>query len=271
MQDAASAEYLILLVDVSEAVLNAQDDAVNSSGGSIAVFGSSLTIDSYDQGFNADRVFQSSGSTIDIKSSYEGIQAQRVELAGGIESSVSIIAADDGLNAASDDFTDRGILVNGGYLSVLAGGDGLDSNGWLSVNGGITTVQASTANDNSALDSDDAIEINGGVIGAFGSLGMVETPTSASAQNTLVYGYSSGLAAGADFTVSDGYGTVLFAFVLANTYESAIVSVPEFATGSTYSISTGETKLTDFTISSVISSVGDSSRGNNPGGGHDGR
>ncbi len=168
-------------------------------------------------------------------------------------------------NTASED--DIGILVNGGYLTTVSGGDGLDSNGWLEINGGVSFIQASTADDNSALDSDGGITINGGVVGAFGSLGMVETPSTNSLQDILVYGDSDGFGSGESFSVVDSAGTVCFSADIVNEYESAIVSFPEMTKGSSYQIEVDGDSVETFTVSTEpITSLGDTSRGQNGGG-----
>ena len=47
------------------------------------------------------------------------------------------------------------------------------------MNGGNVTVLGPTSDGDTALDFDGAFTINGGVLMAFGSSGMLETPTSA--------------------------------------------------------------------------------------------
>lgn len=53
-------------------------------------------------------------------------------------------------DAASDD--EMWMVINGGYVHVLAGGDGLDSNGDLTINGGEVYVDGPSDNGNSAID-----------------------------------------------------------------------------------------------------------------------
>ena len=71
------------------------------------------------------------------------------------------------------------LTINGGNFYVEADGDGLDSNGSITVNGGTTIVCGPTSSGDTAVDFDGECVLNGGKLMAFGSNGMVETPTSA--------------------------------------------------------------------------------------------
>lgn len=80
------------------------------------------------------------------------------------------------------------LTINGGNLYVEADGDGLDSNGSITVNGGTTIVCGPTSSGDTAVDFDGECVLNGGTLMAFGSNGMVETPTSASNGSCIVAG-----------------------------------------------------------------------------------
>ena len=71
--------------------------------------------------------------------------------------------------AADDTAT---ILISGGTLTVSAGGDGLDSNGTLTVTGGTVYVEGPTDSGNGALDYGSSASISGGTVVAVGSVGM---------------------------------------------------------------------------------------------------
>lgn len=61
--------------------------------------------------------------------------------------------------------------INGGTLTVNAGGDGLDSNGSINMTGGTVIVNGPTNSGNGALDYDGTFEISGGYLVAAGRLG----------------------------------------------------------------------------------------------------
>ena len=54
------------------------------------------------------------------------------------------------------------LTINGGNIFVNAGGDGLDSNGNIVMNGGNVTVLGTTSDGDTALDFDGAFTINRG-------------------------------------------------------------------------------------------------------------
>ncbi len=83
---------------------------------------------------------------------------------------VNIHTQDDGINVNEDDVSV--LSINGGRLTILAGlgaeGDGIDSNGYITVNGGESWIVASPYSDN-GMDSNNGTTINGGTVIALGS------------------------------------------------------------------------------------------------------
>lgn len=74
-----------------------------------------------------------------------------------------------------EDATDYNrIQISGGMLTVNAGGDGLDSNGDLTVTGGEIYIDGPVQGGNGALDCSGAATISGGTVIAVGSSGMAE-------------------------------------------------------------------------------------------------
>ena len=126
--------------------------------------------------------------------------------------------------------------ISGGYLYVNAGGDGLDSNGKLSVSGGITVVAGPTDNGNGPLDCGEGntVSITGGILLAAGSTGMMERPETN-------YVASTKLAASADtqITIADADGNVLVSFVTPKKAQGLIASAAGKSDG--YKIYTGGT------------------------------
>ena len=66
----------------------------------------------------------------------------------------------------------RILTINGGKITIDARADGLDSNGAIEMNGGTAVVFGPTDNGNAALDYDETFTVNGGTLLAFGSNGM---------------------------------------------------------------------------------------------------
>ncbi len=149
-------------------------------------------------------------STLNITSSYEGLEAEQLFI-DGENTNISIVSSDDGINASTDyDATNMFIEINAGSIYVNASGDGIDSNGYLRINGGTTFVEGPTDAGNSALDTESGIYINDGTLLATGSTGMLELPSTESKQPSIVYAPTSSVASGTVVSLVDSSVTRLF-------------------------------------------------------------
>ena len=133
----------------------------------VEITGGSLTIASGKHGIHCDEALTISHGTVNITKSFEGLEARTMEISGG---DISIAASDDGLNAVDSasgteadgwgwGFGGTGeaqegvyILISGGKLTVNASGDGIDSNGDLTITGGEVYVSGPTSDGDGALD-----------------------------------------------------------------------------------------------------------------------
>ncbi|MDE7141232.1 MAG: carbohydrate-binding domain-containing protein, partial [Treponemataceae bacterium] len=166
---------------------------------------------------------------------------------------------DDGINAASDDTgVSEHIIIICGQVTVDAGVDGIDSNGSILVSGGTVTVYGSTSGSDAGLDADSGIVVNGGTLFATSTLGMVETPSTNSAQCVVSYAHQSQISAGAVVTLRGSDGSTLLSMPVKKNCQSIIFSTPALKTGGTYALYSGNTRLTSFTVSSVITTIGTS-------------
>ncbi len=75
--------------------MDSYDDGLHAAG-AITVSGGALTIFSGDDGIHSDTSLLISGGTIDVQRSYEGLEAQEIDITDG---DVQVTADDDGLNA----------------------------------------------------------------------------------------------------------------------------------------------------------------------------
>ena len=111
--------------------------------------------------------------TLNIESSYEGIEGAEVNIYSG---DITINSTDDTINAANSDLTDYSFSINimgGRIYAYTSEGDGIDSNGALNISGGTVEVWSANTADNQPLDADGTININGGtVLAGGGSSGM---------------------------------------------------------------------------------------------------
>ena len=177
--------------------VNAADDAVHAE--KVNVLGGDMTITAGNDGIKAEYALtvgneNGSGPDIDIKKSYEGFEGATITLRGG---KGNILSSDDGMNAANGDLSNYSfeLDITGGEWYVNADGDGVDSNGNMSVSGGYTQVFGAANNGNGALDIGDfgcSLTYTGGTIAAVGMSGMAVVPTSG---NYIAFG-SSGTGGG---------------------------------------------------------------------------
>ena len=139
-------------------------------------------------------------------------------------------------DTASDD--EMWMVINGGYVHVLAGGDGLDSNGDLTINGGEVYVDGPSDNGNSAIDYGEksSFYINGGTVVAVGSSGMAEDVSSDSKQQVAFVKLDSQVDAG-DVILKDADGNEIISYTVQKKYDCVIISTADLQAGQTYILS----------------------------------
>ena len=179
---------------------------------------------------------------LDITAENEGLDSElHLTINGG---DIAIRSQDDGINTNEDGVSVT--TVNGGSLHIIAGlgaeGDGIDSNGYLVINGGTVVASANPAAD-AGLDSDMGSFINGGTVVALGS--TMDWAESDSNQVTMNLQFAQYQSSGSAIVVTKEDGTVIFAYdpsedeVLGENmrqYMGAVISCPAFAQGETYQL-----------------------------------
>ncbi len=238
----------LLYIGAGMVKAEAADDALHSNG-SLYITGGTCTIAAGSKGIHADETVEISGGTVDITDSHEGIEAKDILVSGG---DVHVVSSDDGFNAS--DGSSEGAMgrvvsctleISGGRVYVDAGGDGLDSNGALTVSGGIVLVDGPTNSGNGALDSNDSLTCTGGLLIAAGAAGMAEYPTGT--QETIVMTTSAVQSAETLVTVLDADGNEVLSYAPSKTWSSFIVSTPDLVSGETYTLLLGGTSTADVT------------------------
>lgn len=164
--------------------IHANNDGIIENGssplGNIIISGGSTTVEASDDAIHADGSLTISDGEINVKSAYEGLEANVINISGG---SSYVYATDDGVNATSGNATPS-INVSGGLLDVEVptngDTDGIDSNGSFTQSGGVVIVKGpGNAGGNSmgaaALDTDGAVSVSDGTLIIFG--GTEKTPT----------------------------------------------------------------------------------------------
>ena len=268
-----------ILIYSGSFMIDSYDDAIHSNN-YVGIIDGDFTIKSGDDGIHADKELIIDGGNVKINQSYEGIEAQAITINGG---DISIVSSDDGMNAgggadssannrkgagAFDADTSCAITINDGKVYVNDSGDGIDSNGYLYFNGGTVAVDGPTNNGNGALDAGAGIIMNGGTVIAVGASGMAETlGNNSTVYNVSIY-FSSVQAAKTTVEIKDSSDKTVISHTSAKTFDHVSAGASSFVPGETYTVYVNGTKYQSFTISSIVTTVGNTSlnQNNRPGG-----
>ncbi len=207
-----------------------------------------ITITSADDGVKAKYRIDIYGGNINVTNAVEAFEAPYIYVYGG---TVHAIASDDCLNATwstvsgGTETNDGSIIqISGGYVYCVAqSGDGIDSNGILTISGGTVIVDGPASQPNVGLDVNGTFLVNGGfLICAQASGAMVESPSTASAQRSLMANHNSGsYAAGTLYHIETTTGVSIVTFAPPHNYSNVLLSTSSLLTGTLYRVYTGGT------------------------------
>ena len=187
---------------------------------------------------------------LNVIATSEGIETDKhLFMSGGI---LNIAAQDDGINASEDQACI--VILRGGKLLINSGlgreGDGVDSNGYILVQGGEVYSHARPGAD-SGLDADQATIIDGGAVFSVGS--SMDMASTSSAQPTMNLIFNSNVASSSTITVKDTDGNEIISYCADSTdfisgterrtYIAAVVSHPDFKANGVYYVYMDGTQL----------------------------
>ena len=221
-------EGLNITINDGKIDITASDDGMNAAGGNDASGFGGRGGDGF-KGMQAPDAAQKSDSASDTAQT-----TGNITVAAQKSDNTSVASQDT--DTASDD--EMWMVINGGYVHVLAGGDGLDSNGDLTINGGEVYVDGPSDNGNSAIDYGEksSFYINGGTVVAVGSSGMAEDVSSDSKQQVAFVKLDSQADAG-DVTLKDADGNEIISYTAQKKYDCVIISTADLKAGQTYTLS----------------------------------
>ena len=241
-----------LIIDSSSITISSTDDSIHTNNGNSYMLDSTITLDTSDDGITCDNVNYIDGGTININSSYEGLEGSYIKIISG---DINIHSSDDGINAASDDETITPyILVEDGNINIYNEGDGIDSNGSLYVNGGKIVVHGPNNSGDSPLDSETGTYLNYGNVFCYTTSSMLENPSTSSKQYSISSSLGSTYSSGAVIEVKNSSSVTLASVTTVKQASRIIVSLQAFENGQTYSIYVNGTKVKDVTINSIVTS-----------------
>jgi hypothetical protein len=169
-----------------------------------------LEVTAVKDGLHAGDTLNFESGTVNVLSSYEGVEAAYVNISGG---SLTTHASDDGINAASDENgVTPSVMISGGEHFIYSGSDGIDSNGTLDISGGTTSVLINAPRDGETFDADRP--------GTFLPL----------------LNLRGNFAAGAVIEVSDSGGIVMYQITLDTAVTAAAFVLPGVTEGAIYNV-----------------------------------
>ena len=151
-----------------------------------------------------------------------------------------------GPGGGMEEATDYNLIqISGGKIYINASGDGIDSNGNLTVTGGEIYVDGPTSGGDGALDCSGTTLISGGTVIAVGSSGMAENFDSSSAQGSIITTVSNSLITG-DITLTDSDGNTIVSYSPSKEYSSVVISCADLKEGKIYTLVAGDTSTSVF-------------------------
>ena len=256
-----------MFVEGGTFALDCADDTIHSNG-TIQVGGGTFTMASGDDAIHADVSVTLTGGDFAVSTCYEGIESNAITIDDGkvvlksdddAFNGVSLDTAAAATTSASGDTTTTGrmgggfgggspgesgnakLTINGGYIALDAGGDGIDINGGVEMNGGTVIVNGPTNDGNGALDYVNGFKVTGGLLIAAGSSGMAEAPDESSTQYSIMVNFDQSQAAGTIVRVVDESGKAVLTMAPAKQFRSLALCSPDLKKGATYKVYLGGT------------------------------
>jgi len=276
-----------LTIEDGDFTISSSDDAIHSDD-LILINNGTYYIASGDDGIHADTSLEINDGTFVISQSYEGLESTIVTINNG---HFQINSSDDGINVAEGNgdggwggggFGPPGefyIYIRGGFIYIESGCDGLDSDGYIEMSGGVLIINGPVPGSfpNGAIDyGSGSFNLTGGTLVAVGSSDMAQGPSASSTQYSVLVNFNSTQSANRLVNIQTASGETVLTFSPTKTYQSIVFSSPELTTvsydlylggSSTGTLSYGiyedgtyspGTKYTSFTISEVVTTIGSS-------------
>ena len=126
------------------------------------------------------------------------------------------------------------IILAGGSLTVDAEGDGIDSNGTVTISGGSLVVNGAVQDGNGPLDAAGDITITGGTVWALGTSDMLQGFAQGSTQASITANIAG--TAGQTLIILDANGKEVARQTASKDFQAVIMSSADLVDGQTYTI-----------------------------------
>ena len=177
---------------------------------------------------------------LNITADNEGLDTElHLTINGG---NINITSGNDGINTNEDNVSVT--TINDGVLNILVTGetgegDGIDSNGYLVINGGVVTAAACAESGDAGIDATAGITINGGTVMASGNM---YDQIDGGDQTYVVFSFASRQTGGETYTLQDADGRTVGTWTPVNDFTCLVVSSPDLTAGD-YTLWQGDTQL----------------------------
>ncbi len=242
------------------AVVELADGSVNRVNGShvakiyesvtLSEDGKSITdskkLHKYDGAFYSKMSMRITGQSedngvLDITADNEGLDTEmHLAIEGG---NVNITSGNDGINCNEDGVS--AIVISGGTVDITVDGstgegDGIDSNGYLTLSGGTVYASACGQSADAGLDAEQSVSLTGATVMAAGN--MLDE-LNCDGQCCAVFSFGQRQSGGVTYAVKDSKGETVLEYAPANDFTLLTVTSPELAEGESYSLWAGDELL----------------------------
>ncbi|MBQ7386352.1 MAG: carbohydrate-binding domain-containing protein [Ruminococcus sp.] len=250
--DTSAAGANVIIADDSENVVNGSYVAKIYKPETVVLNGDGTEVEDasklhkYDGAFYSKMSMNINGGekgngVLTINADNEGLDSElHLTINGG---NININSGNDGINTNEDGVSVT--TINGGSLNICVNGatgegDGIDSNGWLVINGGKLCVEACSFSADAGIDSDMGIHINGGTVFASGSmLDRIEEDS----QPYVLFNLREKLTGENTLSIKSQDGEILDEITINNDCSVIIYSSSEVDDECSYSLYAGDEEL----------------------------
>ncbi len=196
----------------------------------------------YDGAVYSRRSMNISGTgKLDVDAENEGICSEmHLTINGG---DINVKSGNDGVNTSEDNISV--FTMNDGSLDIQVTGesgegDGIDSNGWLIINGGTVNSFANESSMDSGIDADNGIYINGGTVASTGNMSaeIAEGKLTAVSFNSM-----ETLEPGKKYEVRNAEGDAVLELSLKNAFTMLTVAAEGIIAEDTYTLWFGDKEI----------------------------
>ena len=228
--DTAAAGANVLLADGSVNNINGSYVARIYKEGSVVLSEDGTEVEDakklhkYDGAFYSKMSMNVGGNDgiLNIQAENEGLDSElHLTINGG---EINIVSGNDGINTNEDGISVT--TVNDGRLTITVSGstgegDGIDSNGYLVINGGTVIAAACSFSGDAGIDSDMGIYINGGTVLATGN--MLDRIAGGD-QTYAVFTFAQNQVAGGTYELKNGDGQTVLTHTPVNDFSILILA-----------------------------------------------